>query len=288
MTGERQPRCRRTRAAGYLLAVLHSRGERPRRSARIRWTLRYWISRTIVWILVRGDRAAPFRRSRRTPAWSRHLLLQPPRLGGPIHADGHAPVPASPDVLRSEGGGHGRRRSEPRHGLDRDARSPTSPRRAIFAKRRDESQPLIEAGRVVAIAGEGRIHVGERYLLPLSEGAAYFALRSHVPLVPIAINGTSWLRFGGTGPGQGRGADRRRAAGRPTRRSREVTAEVESALLANSWPTRRTSLSRGRIGRWLTERFNAWPEGSRAATAAMQVEADRTRGGRSSRCTRSG
>ena len=30
-----------------------------------------------------------------------------------------------------------------------------------------------------------------------SEGAAYFALRSGVPLVPIAINGTSWLRFGG-------------------------------------------------------------------------------------------
>ena len=34
-------------------------------------------------------------------------------------------------------------------------------------------------------------------LLPLSEGAAYFAIRSGVPLVPIAINGTSWLRFGG-------------------------------------------------------------------------------------------
>ena len=52
-------------------------------------------------------------------------------------------------------------------------------------------------GGVVAIAGEGRIHAGESDLLPLSEGAAYFALRSGVPLVPIAINGTSWLRFGG-------------------------------------------------------------------------------------------
>jgi len=55
----------------------------------------------------------------------------------------------------------------------------------------------IDSGGVVAVAGEGRIHPGEADLLPLSEGAAYFAIRSGVPLVPIAINGTSWLRFGG-------------------------------------------------------------------------------------------
>ena len=56
---------------------------------------------------------------------------------------------------------------------------------------------VVATGAVVAIAGEGRIHAGESDLLPLSEGAAYFALRSGVPLVPIAITGTSWLRFGG-------------------------------------------------------------------------------------------
>ncbi len=61
----------------------------------------------------------------------------------------------------------------------------------------------IESGGVVAIAGEGRIHPGETDLLPLSEGAAYFAIRSGVPLVPIAINGTSWLGFGGARPGRG-------------------------------------------------------------------------------------
>jgi len=54
----------------------------------------------------------------------------------------------------------------------------------------------IAAGRVVAIAGEGRIQPFESHLLPLSEGAAYFALREGVPLVPIAIGGTSWLGFG--------------------------------------------------------------------------------------------
>jgi len=56
---------------------------------------------------------------------------------------------------------------------------------------------VIATGAVVAIAGEGRIHARESELLPLSEGAAYFALRSGIPLVPIAINGTSWLRFSG-------------------------------------------------------------------------------------------
>ena len=56
---------------------------------------------------------------------------------------------------------------------------------------------VIASGGVVAIAGEGRIHGRENEILPLSEGAAYFAMRSGVPLVPIAIHGTSWLRFGG-------------------------------------------------------------------------------------------
>ena len=54
---------------------------------------------------------------------------------------------------------------------------------------------VFEAGGVLAIAGEGRIHVGEHELLELQDGPAYFALRSGVPIVPIAVNGGSWLDF---------------------------------------------------------------------------------------------
>src|SRR5258706_12297411 len=58
-------------------------------------------------------------------------------------------------------------------------------------------QRVLAGGAVVAIAGEGRIHARESELWPLNEGTAFFALRSGVPIVPIAISGTSWLRFGG-------------------------------------------------------------------------------------------
>ena len=58
---------------------------------------------------------------------------------------------------------------------------------AVIGERRRSSRSPGRAGSTPA----------RRELLPLSEGAAYFALRSGVPLVPIAINGTSWLRFGG-------------------------------------------------------------------------------------------
>ncbi len=125
---------------------------------------------------------------------------------------------------------------------------------------------VIASGGVVAIAGEGRIHVRECELLPLSDGAAYFAMRSSVPLIPVAIRGTSWLRFGGhvtIRVGEAVASD-----GRPTREAvAEVTARLSAALrgLVADAPD---VPEPGRVGRWLTERFNDWPEGSRDAARA--------------------
>jgi 1-acyl-sn-glycerol-3-phosphate acyltransferase len=122
--------------------------------------------------------------------------------------------------------------------------------RAVFA-----------TGGALAIAGEGRIHAREWELLPLNDGPAYFALRAGVPLVPIAINGSSWLRFGGRIRVRvGQPID---VAGRPTRDAVDaLTARAWTALheLVADYPEVRPP---GRIGRWLTERFNDWPEGGR-------------------------
>lgn len=113
----------------------------------------------------------------------------------------------------------------------------------------------------VAIAGEGRIHRWERELLPLAEGAAYFALRAGVPIVPVAINGTSWLGFRRTVrirvgvpiPVEGRPSAERIS------RLTEATAAALLALVAD-FPDRPRP---GPFGRWLTELFNDWPEGAR-------------------------
>ena len=122
-------------------------------------------------------------------------------------------------------------------------------------------EKVLKRGWIVAIAGEGRIHRGERELTPIGEGTAFFSLRSGVPVVPIAVNGTSWLAFR-------RGVRVRVGeplvpAGRPTHGAvTSMTRQIETALLAMTadFPDPRPS---GSTFRRLTEWFNDWPEGAR-------------------------
>lgn len=120
---------------------------------------------------------------------------------------------------------------------------------------------IFDAGGVLAIAGEGRIHARESEVLPISEGAAYFALRSGVPIVPLAINGMTWFSIGSRI--RIRVGEPIAVAGRPTRDAVDaLTARTWTALseLVADFPERRRP---GRFGVWLTELFNDWPEGER-------------------------
>ncbi|MDO8485318.1 MAG: 1-acyl-sn-glycerol-3-phosphate acyltransferase [Candidatus Limnocylindrales bacterium] len=128
---------------------------------------------------------------------------------------------------------------------------------------------VVAAGGVVAIAGEGRIHASESELWPLNDGAAYFALHNKVPIVPLAINGSSWLRFGGRVTVR---------VGEPLPARDRPNREAVAALTQQTWEALHALVRDapdvpvpGRFGRWFTERFNEWPEGSREATLAASA-----------------
>lgn len=135
---------------------------------------------------------------------------------------------------------------------------------------------LMAQGAVVAAAGEGQIHAGESIVLPLRKGPAYLALRADVPLVPVAINGTSWLGF--------RRVVRirigmpismtRKTSGRPTVDDvSSLTAQMQSALetLVEGFPDQPRT---GRVGRWLTELFNDWPGGVRPPAVVRATDSE--------------
>ena len=127
----------------------------------------------------------------------------------------------------------------------------------------------IGARRAVVVFGEGRIQPFESHLRRLSEGAAYFALRERVPLVPIAIGGTSWLAFGRRI--RVRVGDPIQPVGRANRDGVDAVTESCRSALAAMVAAQPQQGRPGRFGRWLTELFNDWPEGSREAAEAAEL-----------------
>lgn len=120
------------------------------------------------------------------------------------------------------------------------------------------AKSVLRGGHILAVAGEGRLSDDEGRLAPLEEGPAYLALRAGVPIVPLAIIGTRWLRFGKRvrlrigDPVEtaGRRADRENVA--------RITAELASAM-AQLVEGVRPEPPPGPIGRWLTDVFNERP-----------------------------
>jgi len=128
-------------------------------------------------------------------------------------------------------------------------------------------QAVFDTGDALMISGEGAIHVHEGELLRFHEGAAYMALRGGVPLVPVAITGTSWARF--RGRVQVRIGEPIETGERPTRLALATyTARVWHAIRAMVDGDRDLDPP-SRIGRWLTDLVNDWGPGGRAAASLV-------------------
>jgi 1-acyl-sn-glycerol-3-phosphate acyltransferase len=131
-----------------------------------------------------------------------------------------------------------------------------------------KAEAIFASGASLAIAGEGAIHIHEGDLLPLQEGAAYLALRAGVPIVPVAITGTSWLGF--------RRLIRVRI-GAPIPTGERPTHDAIQASTWRTWHALRSMVADDRdpgppgpFGRWLTDLFNDWGEGGRRAAAGVR------------------
>ena len=135
---------------------------------------------------------------------------------------------------------------------------PFKPSKANLLDTTRRAVSVLDAGNVLSIAGEGRLSDREGAIVPLQDGAAFFALRAKVPIMPVAIIGTRWLRFG------------KRItlrAGKPVevtglRPNREGVVELTQRLQA-AMEALLTDVTEepppGPFGRWLTELLNERP-----------------------------
>jgi 1-acyl-sn-glycerol-3-phosphate acyltransferase len=132
---------------------------------------------------------------------------------------------------------------------------PFQPDRSRMLETARRVRDVLSSGYPLAIAGEGRVAEREDEVLPLNEGAAYFALQNQVPLLPVAVNGTRWLRFGKRI--RIRVGEPIPTTGRSSTRSavEDLTAEAHARLgeLVRNY---RDPVPPSRFDLWLTELFN--------------------------------
>jgi 1-acyl-sn-glycerol-3-phosphate acyltransferase len=135
---------------------------------------------------------------------------------------------------------------------------PFNPAKTNLLASTRRAMAVLEAGDVLAIAGEGRLSEREDVVMPIHEGPAFLAIRAGVPIVPMAINGTRWLTFG---------RRVRVRLGEPIstvglRADRETlgdtTERLHAALteMVQGYPEQPVP---GRFGRWFTDLFNERP-----------------------------
>ena len=127
---------------------------------------------------------------------------------------------------------------------------------ALDATRR--SLAVLRAGSALAVAGEGRLSDHEGMPLPFEPGVGHFAMLAKVPIVPLSVDGTRWVRFGGTV---------RLTIGEPIRPQQfgggrggaaQMSEAAHVAVLAGL--TGVTDRPRpGPFGAWLSELFNDRP-----------------------------
>jgi len=132
------------------------------------------------------------------------------------------------------------------------------------AMRRAEA--VFDSGAILAIAAEGEIHVHEGDLLPFHDGAAYLALRARVPIVPVAITGTSLVGFRRTITVR---------IGDPIATGPRPTRAAVADYTALTWHAVRDMVAGDRdlpmpgpFGRWFSDVFNDWGPGGRDAAGA--------------------